>query len=70
MICQTSLPIDLLDKSKQTIFPEPMDEVTNMELKEGKLVRLGSTLEGENRFKVVSLKGCGSSQKLHIHLCL
>lgn len=44
-----------------------MDEVTNMELEEGKLVKLGSTLEGENPFMVVSPQSCGSPQKPYIH---
>lgn len=49
----TFLPIDLLKKSKQTISLEPVDEVTIVQLEEGKKVRMGSIIEGKNRDKVL-----------------
>lgn len=46
-------PIDLLEKPKHTISLESVDEVTIMELKEGKHIKLCSVLEWENRCKVL-----------------
>lgn len=50
-----SLPIDLLEKPEQTLSPKSVDKVTIMELEDGKLIRLGSALEGENCFKVLEV---------------